>query len=729
MKGRKFLLFGFGLILALGAMGFGSQSNPSLVDDAGGRKPSDFPELAIDVFKPMDGGITLTEDEIKGRNTWNLWCAGNEQFWERMAREGYGLFDLLKTIDSRNRGTRFKDMGLINEPGFRKAAKPDAYGLWIDEPIPGKGEPAGIDPKVYGRPSGIMGIRIFDNPEFKGDAVAQWSADRYYNDQNFAVSRNLVRPYRVGVSCGVCHIAFNPCNPPSNPENPKWSNLVSVIGNQYIREGKVFAPNVKPGGLFWEMLKAQPAGTSDTSRIATDHINNPNAINSIFRLGDRLAEAQPEELGGESALLPTNEGKTVVNTPHVLKDGADSVGVPGAFLRVFINIGSYSQHWLQQHNALLGLTHQKPFSIKTAKENSVYWLASETKFMNVAKFFMRLEPFHLAEAPGGKGFMTKDSMVLNRGKMIFAENCAQCHSSKQPPSGLDPDQEADWFHKEIMKPDFEKNNFFSDDKRKSILLIQTNSARACGTNAMRGHIWANFSSETYKKLPSVGAIDVWNPFTEETEKFQIPGGGPGYYRTPSLISCWATAPFFHNNALGKYTGDPSVKGRMEAFNDAVEKLLWPEKRDDTKSIWRISQECSIQIQLEVIPEPLKAMVKTAGLVDPDGYFRLGPIPKGTPLNLLANIDPDADPANLVKACVAIKKVLLTFPTEEELRKMDPAKAQEIEAKEAAAMKKDVAPALWKISKCRDFVEDRGHYFGTRLPDSDKKALIEYLKTL
>ena len=27
------------------------------------------------------------------------------------------------------------------------------------------------------------------------------------------------------------------------------------------------------------MLKTQPPGTSDTSRIATDHINNPNAIN------------------------------------------------------------------------------------------------------------------------------------------------------------------------------------------------------------------------------------------------------------------------------------------------------------------------------------------------------------------------------------------------------------------------------------------------------------------
>src|SRR5450432_3516442 len=97
----------------------------SLVDNAGGRKPEDFPELSKNVFQPMDGGIELTEDEIKGRNTWNLWCAGDEQFWERMSRESYGQIDLLKTIDSRNRLNRFKSTGLINEPGFRPAVLPD----------------------------------------------------------------------------------------------------------------------------------------------------------------------------------------------------------------------------------------------------------------------------------------------------------------------------------------------------------------------------------------------------------------------------------------------------------------------------------------------------------------------------------------------------------------------------------------------------------------------------
>jgi len=269
-------------------------------DNAGGRRPEDFPELAADVFKPMDGGIELTTNEIKGRNTWNLWCAGDEQFWERMSRESYGLIDLLKTIDSRNRPNRFATAGLINEPGFRPASKPDQYGLWIDEPIEGEGEPAGIDPKVYGHPTGIMGFRLFENPDFKGDAVKNWDANRYYNDPDYAVSPKLVRPYKVGISCGACHIAFNPCKPPDDPENPKWENLASAIGNQYIREGATFASLVKPGGFFWEMLKTQPPGTSTrralrpiTSIIPTRSIPSSNSARASRKVSPKTWAAKP----------------------------------------------------------------------------------------------------------------------------------------------------------------------------------------------------------------------------------------------------------------------------------------------------------------------------------------------------------------------------------------------------------------------------------------------------
>ena len=706
---RRWFVFASGLVACgLGTACRGPQV--SVVDDGGGRTVADFPELAADVFKPLDGGIALSEDEIKGRNTWNLWTGGNEQFWDRMARESFGLMDLLKTIDSRKRADRFKEMGLINQPGYRQATKPDEYGLWIDEAV--EPEPKEIDPSVFGRPTGIMGFRLFPNPDFDEEAKKKWDGERYYSDPDFAVGKDLVRPYRVGISCGSCHIAFNPLNPPADPANPRWENLASAIGNQYIREGRAFAHNVKEGGLFWEMLKSQPPGTSDTSRVATDHINNPNMINPIFLLGARLAAAETEKLAGESLLLPGNTETMPV--PHVLKDGADSVGIPGATLRVYINIGMFSQHWLQQHNALIGLRDQRPFEISTAQKNSVYWRATEQKFENVAKFFTKLQPMHLADAPGGAAYLTKDEAVLKRGKLAFAQNCAECHSSKQPPAGV-TDKKA-WFAEAVMKPEFLENNFLSDEKRYPVTKIKTNASRALGTNATRGHIWANFSSETYKNLPSVGEIEVYNPYTGVNEKFKAPAGGPGYYRPPSLISLWTSAPFLHNNALGKFTGDPSVAGRMEAFDDAVEQLLWPERRLGVESIWRTSQDCSVQLQAAVLPEPLRKLLSEH--IDPDGYFRIGPIPAGTPVNLLANLNPDSSVKELAGVFLRIKKAL----AEIKLRNLDSHEAREL-------MKRDVAPALFAASKSPDLVNDRGHEFGSDLPEADKRALIEYLKML
>ena len=65
--------------------------------------------------------------------------------------------------------------------------------------------------------------------------------------------------------------------------------------------------------------------------------------------------------------------------------------------------------------------------------------------------------------------------------------------------------------------------------------------------------------------------------------------GEEYYRTPTLVNIWATAPFLHNNSLGMFVGDPSVTGRLVAYQDAMEKLLWPEKRPGVGTIRRTTQ--------------------------------------------------------------------------------------------------------------------------------------------
>jgi hypothetical protein len=251
--------------------------------------------------------------------------------------------------------------------------------------------------------------------------------------------------------------------------------------------------------------------------------------------------------------------------------------------------------------------------------------------------------------------------------------------------------------------------------------VQTNACRALGTNATRGHVWDNFSSESYKGSGSVGTIDVYNPFTGATDRYRMPAGGPGYYRVPSLASLWATAPFLHNNALGITNRDPSVAGRMAAFNDAVEKLLWPERRLGPASIMRTTHESWLFIPEPNLPRFLRPLADS-------GYFRLGPIPTGTPVSLLANIDMTFTDPGLTDANTAQAARLLALGrhVKNDLLQI---RVRHLNAQQSTAVLRGLVPELLRNSKCPDFVEDRGHYYGTRLSDPEKRALIEFLKTL
>jgi hypothetical protein len=102
-----------------------------------------------------------------------------------------------------------------------------------------------------------------------------------------------------------------------------------------------------------------------------------------------------------------------------------------------------------------------------------------------------------------------------------------------------------------------------------------------------------------------------------------------------------------------------------------------------------------------------------------GEVRIGPIPAGTPVSLLANINPEAEPKKLAKTLAEVGKALGDL----EARGLKGEAAQE-------ELRREVAPALLEVSKCPDFVMDRGHDFPwfKTMTDEDKDALIELLKT-
>jgi hypothetical protein len=703
---------------------------------AAGKTPADFPQADENYFHDMDGGIALTSDEVKGRNTWLVWTAGDDAFWDYLANNSVGALDLLKIVSSHpalpweGRDGRFHYMGVMNEPGFVQARGPDPrrFGLWLDKRVgpPDPFENATKYPGVhggsfYGWATGIVGLRLFPNPAFDEAARRRWDPVRYYTDRSYYQDQHLVRPYRVGMSCAFCHASFNPDRPPADPEHPEWRNLTSYVGAQYLRSSRIFFVDRDPHNFLWQLLEAQAPGTIDTSFLATDSINNPRAMNGIYEVFARLQVAQRfgterlaggalrinqlPAMGGVVSFIPPN----TVLAPHILKDGADSVGVLGAIERVYVSIGEYHEDWVRHFNILVGGKAQTPFEVANAQKNSVYFNATAQRAPNVALFFVKAaRPFHLRVAPGGASYLTADEAILRRGRIAFAENCARCHSSKQPPDDVrvGSAQYDDWMRHEVLKPDFLEGNFLSTDQRHPISEIGTNVCSAVASDAIRGHVWDNFSSETYKQLPPAGTISVQNPIDGSSFAWTLPDGGRGYVRVPSLVSVWSSAPLFQNNSLGTFVDDPSVAGRMKAFDESIGLLLWPERRKP--EIYRTTDVSYFTVPRGYLPDFLRFY---------PADIRIGPVPKGTPINLIANIDLDgADRLTLVKVIAGLLA---------DLGKID---AQHLDEQQSADLLRRHVPDLLAVSKCPDFVLNHGHMFGTQLSDADKRALIEFLKT-
>lgn len=784
------------------------------------RSPESFPAADENYFADMDDAVRLSLDEVKGRNTWIVWSGGNDRFWDTIAQRSFGAVDFLKTLSSHpslkfGRDSRWYYLGLVNEPCFEKATgpNPDRFGLWLDKrivspacpPDPfeneakypgvrigarGKNLPVG---SFYGYATGVVGLRLFPNPEFDEQAAKKWDAKRYYEDPSYYLSKDVVKPYRVGMSCAFCHVGPNPVKPPENPEHPEWKHLSSNVGAQYFWFDRVFSWEGDETSFPYQIFHTSHPGALDTSLVSTDYITNPRTMNAVYHLGPRLAQAQRwghEMLTGGSLnnkqfnnyvasgpLTKFFDPPNAVMTPRVLKDGADSVGALGALNRVFVNIGLFSEEWLRHFNPLVGGKPITPIEIAGARANSSYWQATETQTPNLALFFLKsTAPHKLKDVPGGKRFLTATASQLMEGKEVFAERCARCHSSKVPvPAvGMDPHGCAgsgylncwkkywDWTKTEefkrkmreiVMAEDFLDGNYLSNDLRIPVTLLETNACSPLATNAIRGNIWDNFSSESYKSLPSVGTITVHQPVTGEPRSYTMPAGGVGYTRVPSLVSAWSTAPFLLNNRVGKFNPSPSVEARMESFDDSIEQLLWPEKRDKDPILGdlvpgvidRTTSKSYLRIPTGYLPDFLQGIVELEEKVLPDvdslpkvlteGGLEIGPIPKGTPVALLSNLNILPDAASSVDRLKHKEKLASLLIKLKLALKSVPKNASDDEARQVFRDKNVIEPLL-ELSKCPDFVVNRGHYFGTNLfkeepglTDDQKRALITFLKTL
>ena len=276
-------------------------------------------------------------------------------------------------------------------------------------------------------------------------------------------------------------------------------------------------------------------------------------------------------------------------TPRVLKDGSDSVGALGALNRVYINIGLFSEEWLLHFRPVLGGEQITPIPIETAQKNSAYWLATELQTLNMARFFLAsTDPHYLKDAPGGPAYLQGPRRHRRRGKVVFAERCARCHSSKLPtcrrasisrsqrpelPRGVEPvlglDQDRGVQDARCGRSCCADNFLQGQLSSRPSCASRPRSSASMPAARSRPTPFATTSGTTSRpsrtsrcRRPGRSRFAIPSPAARLD--YPLPAGGRGYIRPASLVSLWSTAPFLQNNTVGPFEYEPI--GRVE---DAV----------------------------------------------------------------------------------------------------------------------------------------------------------------
>jgi hypothetical protein len=775
------------------------------------------------------GEAGLSPAARAGREIWFFATAGNARFHAYVFPQRLGAaIDWYRILAAKDRERRFTTWGLINDPDCCVPGSPncpaesleETYGFdWCpgdadllahvgktgyrdpacdfeDAPLR-EGDPQGaVDQRqspcdlAFGTSTGALGFRKFPNPRFDrarwqqlNGSLATWEGYRqsivpYEKSSGDPDTRNnrlldgsIEPPFLIGMACGGCHIAFDPLQPPADPEHPHWDNILGTVGNQYLRISEMLGSGMPPSSIEWQMIARARPGVVDTSALPNDGVTNPGTMNAIINFGKRplhehvvtrwhKAGSCPAGAAEDTCWCePDKPGKCwerltqTEMVPNILKGGEDSIGFEGAVQRVYFNIGSCSEQCFVNHIPDLRQADprqrnfgQSPFDIGQCRRDCPNFRAIEDRLADVVDFLVTARPSDLYQARGyddprdleveleadfGEG-------AIARGREVFAANCARCHSSQAGPFDANTD-----FHKLDPADSTLRVDFLGNDEPTPVTEVGTYDARALHSNHMESRIWQQFGSETLRARPPVENLD-------ELRK----GGGRGYYRNISLLSVWAHAPFMHNNALGPelcgHPGDPlyispyvdaegkplppvetppcvpydpSVDGRFALFEASMEQLLNPDRR--TPKITTVSEELIVDIAPKMqlgdielgfslrvppgVPQSAIGDLRHKDLIDDSLLLALGEDRlRAKYARLLSGQQID----ELITGLRAIRKDVL---------------------EDGGGLVKSLGThwpfveTYYSNSKAR--IENAGHRFGEDLSDADKKALTAFLATL
>lgn len=638
----------------------------------------------------------------------------------------------------------------------------------------------------FGTSTGVLGLRKFPNPRFDAAKWDKLNGSRATWDGYRAVlaagalspdapvtrlfDASVEPPFRIGMACGACHISYDPLRPPADPSNPRWENISGLVGNQFSRMSQMLASGLSRHQLEWQLIAQGRPGTVDTSALPMDIVSNAGTMNAIINFARRpLSEHRVLKwrkasncTAGEAKCWcePAKPGKCWAQSerteqvPNVLKGGEDTVGYAEAMQRVYFNIGSCAEQcWINHVPDLRAVDPaqrnygQTPFDIGQCRRDCGSFRAVEDRLDAVVAFLLAARPSDLWRARGLPSPAALDAALDAKfgegavavGRLVFANTCARCHSSQEPPydnvdfratDPNDPTLRLDWL---------------SNGRPYLASRIGTNPARALHSNHMASRVWDQYA-----------ARDLHDRAVDPNLPEVLKGGGRGYYRPVSLLSVWAFAPFMHNDAVGPevcsapadaaldfyvspyvdgdgkqlpnapscWPFDASVEGRWKLYKASMDELLHPDRRISKMAL------TGEDIVVDVVPR-----IKV-GNIDTGLSLR---IPKGTPAVLL----------NSLRYKDLVQDIVLIDREPEKLAEkyrdlLPPERFKELQENLAAlravllagakSFSFDLTQAQGRFiqtyySNVLEHAENTGHRFGENLSEQEKQALIAYLATL
>lgn len=674
----------------------------------------------------------------------------------------------------------------------------------------------------FGTSTGALGIRKFPNPRFNIEKWLKVNGNDRSTWEGFArfmgpakdgkaktppsdslvsklLDASVEPPFLIGTSCGSCHIAFDPLDPPRNPARPEWTNIKGLVGNQYTRMSEVLGSGLSPRSLEFQMFAHARPGVTDSSAIPNDQVNNPGTVTPMFNLSQRpvfagqrivkwrkAAACAPgaketkcwcepgrdakcwehdERIDDKTTVRIAGEALVLDGVHSILKGGEDSIGVLEAMQRVYLNIGSCGEQCWTNHFAdyrqldpTMRNFAQSPVSIGQCRRDCPNFRAVEDRLPNVLDFLLSKEADandlqqarnRERERAGLPPYTGTDLVAdlerefgrgaVARGAGVFARNCAGCHSSipgnRRAKDSTEP--APDFAAPSATHPRHVRADFMGSDEPKAADVIGTYRCRALHSNHMKDNLYSEYSSENVKARA---------PVTKLREKAD---GGRGYFRVPSLINVWATAPFMHNNAIGpelcaksqdgrrgfdRYVDgtrecvpyDPSVEGRYALFKRSVDELLHPEKRGTKTTL--TNEEVQLDLGIRSWDGNAEKPILAFQLSIPQGIhsgFLAGFRHKLFALDYLESLrTPSRQASASDKAYIPeIKDIFIETAVDAG------ATGVPVDKRFTNAMlaRKDfLRERYWS---CMQDVENEGHTFGKDLPEADKRALTAFLATL